>query len=194
MIKSLLSMLTEAGNEMALPKEDVSAAPIAGGDTMGATDFAPAPPPMAAMGMPQGAPAMPQAQQGPNTIQKDVLNKQLVLAITSELKGVISTYEKRFENTEFSVEDAKIYLNSFLQSLAYHADNIANLIGEEIPEEGAGMEMPPEDIMPPEPAVEEPIAPPVETGMLPEVSPELSEPATVEPNMFTEPNAATGGF
>ena len=191
MIKSLLAMLTEAGEELSLPKEPVTAAPIIGGDNMSAADFAPPQPPPAAMGTPQGVPAMPQTQQGPATVEKSVLNKQLILAVTSELKGVISTYEKRFENSDLSIDDAKIYLNSFLQSLAFHADKIASIMGEEVPEETADVEMPQENIMPPEPTME---LPPVETGTLPEAPPEFSEPVESEPNLYTEPNAATGGF
>jgi hypothetical protein len=165
---------------------------------MSTNDFAPAPPPATVNPM-TGAPSMPMGQASAHTVQKEVLNKQLILAITSELKSLISTYEKKFEGEDFTVDDAKIYISNFLESLAFHAEKIAGLIGEGAPEEGMpgeGVEMPQEEVMPPEPVAEEPPMEeePVETGTLPEPSAQLSEPFTPEANQFTEPEAAIGGM
>ena len=195
MIKQTLALLMEAPEEFELPKEPTSAAPTSiTGDKMGDSDFAP---PSSSAGsapaMPQ-VPSMPAGQQGTYTVNKEVLNKQLILAITAELKSVISTYEKKFEGEDFTIDDAKIYINNFLQSLAFHADKIANLIGEEIPEEAPEIEpelpTPDESLPMDEPLPEEP----VETGMLPDEAPqEFSEPVEVEQNAFTDPSTAAFG-
>lgn len=194
-------MLTEAPEEMALAAEPTSAAPVAG-DAMSASDYAPEPPaPAPTPAAPMSAPAMPSIQGGMNTVQKEVLNKQLMLAITSELKSLISTYEKKFEGEDFTVDDAKIYINNFLESLAFHADKIAALVGEA--PAGEGVEMPQEDIVPPAP-VEEPMSEPTpdfsmpEPGLEPEASPVEAGGESfggfTTPNDFTNPNEATAGL
>ncbi len=204
MIKNMLRMLTEAPEEMTVAKEPVSAAPVTG-DTMADTDFAPQPQAAQMPAAPMSAPAMPTPSNGHNTVQKEVLNKQLMLAITSELKSLISTYEKKFEGEDFAVQDATIYINNFLESLAFQADRIAALIGEAPADESEGVEMPQEDIVPPEPTMPEPppapmpeesmaMSEPTDEFTTPEVSPEASFGGFTNPGEFTEPNEAAGAF
>lgn len=200
MIKDMLKMLNEAPEEMSVAKEPVSAAPIAG-DSMSDTDFAPQPQAtQASAAAPMSAPAMPSVPAGMTTVQKEVLNKQLMLAITSELKSLIATYEKKFEGEDFTVDDAKIYINNFLESLAFQADKIAALVGEAPAGESEGIEMPQEEVVPPAPAAE-----PMPESPTPEPLPDMgTEPMPIEsgeasfggftnPGDFTNPNEATLG-
>lgn len=196
-------ILTEAPEEVTLPKESVSAAPVSAGAPMSGADFAPAPPPTQAGGM-APLPTMHTNAAGPSTVQKEVLNKQLMLAITGELKSMISTYEKKFESEDFTIDDAKIYIHNFLESLAFHADKIANLIGEDMPDDvpdGALDELAPELEVPvSEPEL--PVPPVSETGELDlpvdsglgeapqDQSTELTDPNPYEPSPFTNPSEA----
>lgn len=69
------------------------------------------------------------------TIQKTVLNRDLVLAVFSELKSIIANYEKKFSREDVALEDAKIYLGSLLNTLAFNAKKLEQLISaEELPE------------------------------------------------------------
>lgn len=200
MIKDMLKMLNEAPEEMSVAKEPVSAAPIAG-DSMSDTDFAPQPQAtQAPAAAPMSAPAMPSVPAGMTTVQKEVLNKQLMLAITSELKSLIATYEKKFEGEDFTVDDAKIYINNFLESLAFQADKIAALVGEAPAGESEGIEMPQEEVVPPAPAAEPMPEPPTPeplpdmgTEPMPIESGEASFGGFTNPGDFTNPNEATLG-
>lgn len=195
---SIRELLLEAPEEVSLPKQPVSAAPASAGAPMSQDDFAPAPPAAAAPGM-NPLPTMHTGAAGPSTVQKEVLNKQLMLAITGELKSMISTYEKKFESEDFTIDDAKIYIHNFLESLAFHADKIANLIGEDMPDDVAEdmpVEAPLEEPPMPEMPVEEPA--PVQTGEMGlepsldmgQPSPELTDPNPYEPSPFTNPSEA----
>lgn len=197
---SIRQLLLEAPEEVSLPKQPVSAAPATAGAPMSQDDFAPAPPPTAAPGM-NPLPTMHTGAAGPSTVQKEVLNKQLMLAITGELKSMISTYEKKFESEDFTIDDAKIYIHNFLESLAFHADKIANLIGEDMPDDVAEdmpVEAPLEEPPMPDASIEEPA--PVEVGSMDAgleaplgdvaPSPELTDPNPYEPSPFTNPSEA----
>ena len=169
-MKSMIRAILEA-EDITLNPEPTSAADVSG-EPMSGGDFAPPPPPPAPGQAPAAQlptpPTMPTVPLGNNTIQKEVLNKQLILAITAELKGTISTYEKKFESEDFTMEDAKIYISSFLESLAFHAQKLEHLLGggeEETPEE-----MPMEEPMPEEPTPE-PEAAPETAGLEPTPEP-----------------------
>lgn len=162
-IKDTLIELLEAAEEIAIPKEPTAAAPVIAGEGMHSDDFA-----TAASSAPAQAPSMPQGQMGATTVQKTVLNKELVLAVTSELKSTIATYEKKFEKDDLSVEDASIYLNNMLESLAFHADKIAALINQ------------------PAAAVEAPAPTPMSTEGLPELVEPAAAPAPIEEMPPTE--------
>ena len=165
LIRSLLLM--EAPEELSLPAAPTSTAP-APGSPMSQTDFVP-PPQGGGMGGAMGnggvIPAMPSAGAGgAPTIQKEVINKELILAVTGELKSILNTYEKKFESEDMTPEVGNVYLSSFLEALAYQADKIAALMGG-APAEEAPIEEPlPEPI--PEP--EEPNALPEEPLQAPE--------------------------
>lgn len=172
MIKTALQLLSEATEELSLPKEPTAATPT--GETMSATNFAP-PVDSSALTQPMAIPNMPSAQTGPTTVQKEIINKQLLLAVTAELKSTIATYEKKFESEDLTVDDAKIYIVNFLESLAFHADKIANLIGEgpEVSQETQIQTTPAETEIPAE-----------------SQSSELSEPVEAETPEFTNPSEA----
>jgi hypothetical protein len=199
---SIRQLLTEAPEEVTLAKQPVSAAPTAPeGVKMSPTDFAP---PAPAGGVSSGLSPLPginQGQAGPSTLNKEILNKQLLLSNLIVLKNIVATFEKQFEGEDFSIDDAKIYIHSFLQNLATQADNIASIIGEEMGEsdsvEGSPVEMPEPETLP-EPSSDSKA--PAETGEIdlsgaePPIggSPtdELSEPVPSEPSHFTNPTEA----
>jgi len=156
-MKSLIRMfLDEAVEDVNLPKEPVSAAePV--GQPMSSGDFAPPPATPSLTQQAPGAAAMPKGQAGTNTIQKEVLDKQVILTILGEMKSVIAFYDKKFESEDLDLETAKKVIDNFLASLATHANNIANLIGEDTPEEAPMEEPLPE--LPQEPMPELPQEP-----------------------------------
>ena len=148
-------MLTEAPEEITLPSTEVASTE---GSPLSTDDFAPAP-------SPATAPKMPQGNIGASTLKKEVINKEPVLAITSELKSVISTYEKKFEGEDLTVETATIFLNSLLETLAFYAEKIDSLVNsEQAPELPAPVEETPVDVTLPEeePAVEGDFTAPVQ--------------------------------
>ncbi|MCI4437295.1 MAG: hypothetical protein JHC33_10860 [Ignisphaera sp.] len=153
------SLLMEGPEELTLPAAPSNASPA--GSPMSQTDFVPpAQSPMSGGAM--GAmPTMPTGGSGPATIQKEVMNKELVLAITGELKSVLNAFEKKFESEDMTVDVGSVYLKSFLDTLAFNADKIAALMGVEPAGEA-------EDIAP-EPAPEAALPPPVEPA--PEAAP-----------------------
>jgi hypothetical protein len=200
---SIRQLLTEAPEEVTLAKQPVSAAPTAPeGAKMSPTDFAaPAPTAGGSAGL-APLPGINAGQAGPSTLNKEILNKQLLLSNLIVLKNIVATFEKQFEGEDFSIDDAKVYIHSFLQNLATQADNIAGIIGEEMGEGGPAMEAPVE--MPAAETIPEPPAPveaPVETGEIdltggsePPIggapTGELSEPVPFEPSPFTNPTEA----
>jgi len=201
MIKDMLRLLSEAAEEVSLPKEPTSAAPISGDTMNDATDFAPQPPaPVSAAMAP--IPAMPTVNGGNNVVQKDMLDKDIVTIKAGELKTIVSNFEKTFAKQDFTVEDSAKYISSFLKSLAFYAEQLKDLAGigaDEI--EDASLDMPQEDILPPEePIMDET---PVETGTLPEEQPvegevnmdadQFTDPFATQPSEFTNPNEASDG-
>ena len=184
------SILNEATEEMTLPTDSIDRTPETTGEKLSSSDFLPKPEP-STMGMPNQIPSMPQASQMSNTINKEILNKQLVLAITSELKSTVSTYEKRFDSSDLSIDEAKIYLNNFLESLAFYADKIKSLVGEEEAIEPTNEEPIPEEskeTLPPTPSEE-----PKPEEEYKEVKPgesELTEPVEPENSLYTSPTEA----
>jgi hypothetical protein len=202
---SIRQLLTEAPEEVTLAKQPVSAAPTAPeGVKMSPTDFAPPAPAGGASAGLAPLPGINPGQAGPSTLNKEILNKQLLLSNLIVLKNIVATFEKQFEGEDFSIDDAKVYIHSFLQNLATQADNIAGIIGEEMgesgPVEGAPVEMPEPETLPEPPSASNTPKAPVETGEIdlagaePPIggSPtdELSEPVPFEPSHFTNPTEA----
>lgn len=188
LIRSLL--MEQNTEEVTLPEAPVSA-PVPG-SSMSPKDFTPAPP-MAAQSMGMSGnneiPTMPTGQGGPMTIQKEVINKELVLSITDELKSVVNTYQKKFESEDMTVDVGAVYLKNFLDALAYSANKIAALMGvteEPLPEE----ELPQEPTAAPEASVEplEPIAEPPEPPAESMYTPGEGEAPEASP--FTSPTEA----
>lgn len=190
MTSTIRALLTEAPEEMTVAKQPTAAAPTAAGEKMSANDFAPAPPAGATPGL-APLPNLNTGQAGPATIQKEVLSKHQIISVVREVKAAVANFEKQFESEDFTVEDAKIYIHNFLESLAFFADKIANFIGEDMggevaPEATPDLAPAPEPLAAPAPEAE-PFAEPVQTG---EISPELSEPVSLEPSPFTNPTEA----
>ncbi len=156
MFSMIKNCLLEATEDIKIDAADATAAPVSG-NPMAPEDFSAQPPTATQTGMLSNPVAaaplnMPQGlQQGSITIQKTVLNKERVVAITAELKSIIATYEKKFEKEDISVENAEIQLSNMLDSLAFYADKLAALIGrntetepgselsQESPEEPTGL-------------------------------------------------------
>ena len=142
------SLLLEGPEELTLPAAASSTAASVG-SPMSQNDFVP--PSLA--GGPMGAmPVMPRGTAGAATIQKEVMNKELVLAITGELKSVLNAFEKKFESEDMTVDVGSVYLKSFLDTLAFNADKIAALMGVEPDAAPVSEALPPEVAAPVEPA------------------------------------------
>jgi hypothetical protein len=92
---------------------------------------APAPAPVAPGGTPQLQTAnIPQPQSNaPTTVSKTVINSEVLLAQLAELKSVIATYEKKFENDDIAVENSKVAIGSLLNVLIYHAEKLQSFLG-----------------------------------------------------------------
>ena len=119
--------LTLSPSPAAQEVEDVSSTPdeIASRLTPAATP---------GMSSQQGASlTIPQISTPPTTINKTIINKDIVLSQLSELKSVITNYEKKFEGDDLTPEDANVYISSLLGTLVYHAEKFNDFIssGEE---------------------------------------------------------------
>lgn len=172
-MKSLIRLLlNEAAEEVLLPAEPSATNPAQPvGAPMSPNDFTPPPQTTAMpggfgtnMGSFAGMPEAP-AIGATSTIQKTVVNKELILAVTAELKSLINVYEKKFESEDLTPEVSNVYLKSFLDGLAFQANKIAEYAGiseepseEPLAEEPALSEVPPPAVPPTAPApTEEPV-------------------------------------
>lgn len=111
----------------------------------------PAPQSQAAPSLPPVAMPQPDAS-APTAVTKTVINADLVLTHLSELKSIINNYEKRFSGEDIGVEDARVYISSFLNAMAYHSEKLQSFLNiptADKPEE-------PEAILNEEPPLEEP--------------------------------------
>lgn len=64
----------------------------------------------------------------PTAVTKTVINSDLVLTHLSELKSIINNYEKRFGGDDIGVEDARVYISSFLNAMAYHSEKLQTFL------------------------------------------------------------------
>ena len=75
------------------------------------------------------APQMPSPSgSASNTVQKDVINPELIRAITTPLKSYVGSFEKLFDK-DMTVDNAVPHIDEFLKILAGCADSIATLAG-----------------------------------------------------------------
>lgn len=73
--------------------------------------------------------SMPQPDAStPTAVTKTVINSDLVLTHLSELKSIINNYEKRFGGDDIAVEDARVYISSFLNAMAYHSEKLQTFL------------------------------------------------------------------
>lgn len=77
---------------------------------------------------------MPQVSTPPSTISKTVINKDIILSQLSELKSVITNYEKKFEGDDLTPEDANVYISSLLSTLVFHAEKFNEFMEGSSPE------------------------------------------------------------
>ena len=199
MKKSMVRQLIEALEDVNLPKEPTSAAPVEGQD-MSSNDFAPAPEPPAPGASETGiAPAMPTVPPTAknNTVQKDVLNKEVIKSITGPLKNLVTSFEKIFES-DLTTEQAKPHITQFLEVVAVLANNLAKLGGLEVEEAGGMEEAPPMEDLNPMPEEPNPMPePPMPEGGMGEEEfqgapePEYTNPFGSAPESdFTQPEEA----
>ena len=98
---------------------------------MSDTDF-PAAPPASASASSATGPTIPQmpspSGSASNTVQKDVINPELIRAITTPLKSYVGSFEKLFDK-DMTVDNAVPHIDEFLKILAGCADSIATLAG-----------------------------------------------------------------
>lgn len=152
--------LQEAIDDVNLPKEPTSAQEVSGAP-MSDSDFPAAPTPSTSPA--GGGPTIPQmpspSGSASNTVQKDVINPELIRAITTPLKSYVGSFEKLFDK-DMTVDNAIPHIDEFLKILAGCADSIATLAGGQATEPPiettAAPEMPPtnppaEELPPPAP-------------------------------------------
>lgn len=182
------TLLLEGPEELSLPAGSPAPDSLMG-SPMSQADFVPPIPSPMGLGAPMGsAPVMPSGGGVSNTLTKEVMNKELVLAITGELKSVLNAFEKKFESEDMTVDVGAVYLQSFLEQLAYNAKKIEALMGAEAQAEEAQVE-PPVEAAPP---VEAP--PQVEPPPATEGSPYTNPTEAPEASPLTNPDEAFGGF
>lgn len=68
------------------------------------------------------------AQNIPPTIEKTVINKELIIAVLSEMKSSITNYQKKFEGEDMDIRDADIYLTNFINSSIYQLKKLNEFI------------------------------------------------------------------
>ncbi len=149
---------------------------------------APQPPGLqgSALTMPNIAPPAP-------TVEKTVINRDIILSQLAELKSIITNYEKKFDGDDLTPEDANVYISSLLSSLVFHAERLNAFMSSDGGESSEGLPEMPEEMPTPEeagpeapPPVEEPVSPeaagpeaPPEAGMPPpgpEAPPPVEQP------------------
>ena len=108
-------------------------------------ETAPQEAPNASLMTPDAPPAPEQAQQAaapgnpqeiglnfiqkiPSTINKKVINKELIVAVLSEMKSSITNYQKKFESEDMDIRDADIYLTNFINSSIYQLTKLNDFI------------------------------------------------------------------
>lgn len=67
-------------------------------------------------------------QEIPSTINKKVINKELIIAVLSEMKSSITNYEKKFASQDMDIRDADIYLTNFINSSIYQLKKLNDFI------------------------------------------------------------------
>lgn len=136
-MKSLIREFLAEAEDLSLSAEPVSVAPP-GGNPMSDADF-PAAPPTPAPGA-GSSPVMPTPSgNGSNTIQKNVIDKEVIKAITIPLKSLVSAFEKIFDSNDFTPEQAKPHIDRFLETLATFADGLSKVGGQEPAPEASPM-------------------------------------------------------
>ena len=93
-----------------------SPADVAADMSSAATPSQPAP------GLQGSALTMPSVQSPQATIQKTVINKDIILSQLAELKSIVTNYEKQFESDDLTPEDANVKISGLLSSLVFHAE------------------------------------------------------------------------
>lgn len=67
-------------------------------------------------------------QSIPSTINKKVINKELIIAVMSEMKSAITNYEKKFQSQDMDIRDADIYLTNFINTSIYQLKKLNDFI------------------------------------------------------------------
>ena len=131
MALGIRDFLKEATENINLPKEP-TAASESGGEPMSAADFAPPALPGAQAGAaPLTGPSIPTGDSGSNTLQKEIVNKESILAILGPLKIITGNLEKDFRTEDFTVDTAKIHISSFFKLLKGMTEALAAVVGIE---------------------------------------------------------------
>lgn len=130
-------------------------------------------------GMQGSALTLPQISQPAATTTKTIVNSEIILAQLAELKGLITTYEKKFDiKVQLTPEESNVNLSQLLSSLVFHANRLNEFM------ENSPMEAAPEASPIPEASPTE-IPPQPESGL--GEMPAVSEEPLVPPTPQAEP-------
>lgn len=132
---SLIKQLLQEAEEFVINPDDFGE-PDSSGTGIRDLDFPSTPPPAQGGITQQLQPVnMPQPDaSAPTAVVKTVINADLVLTHLSELKSIINNYEKRFGGDDIGVEDARVYISSFLNAMAYHSEKLQTFLNIEVEE------------------------------------------------------------
>ena len=154
-----LTLSPNTGAQEAQQFSDQAATP---NDVM--NDMEAAQPAPQAPGLQGSALTMPNVAQQATTLEKTVINRDIILSQLAELKSVITNYEKKFDGDDLTPEDANVYISSLLSTLVFHAERFnAFMESEGGAEAEAPTEMPAAPELPaemPTPEEQAPVEPP----------------------------------
>ena len=125
-----------------------------------AADMSAAVPSPETPGLQGSALTMPNIAPPQVTTQKTVINKDIILSQLTELKSVITNYEKRFDGDDLTPEQANVLISGLLSTLVFHAEKF-NAFMESSPAEETPSAMMPEAPLPTEQPLETPTEPQV---------------------------------
>lgn len=136
---SLIRKLIQEADELAVSGDtpDTNGLPEADGvgvsdvaTEMAATPPAPSASPVAPGGNVMQVGTMPApVSDVAQTLSKTVVNTEVLMSQLAELKSLLSTYEKRFEDADLTVDSAKVNVGSLLNALIYHAEKLQAFLG-----------------------------------------------------------------
>lgn len=85
---------------------------------------------------------MPNVAAPASTVNKTVINKDIVLSQLAELKSVIQNFEKKFDGDDLTPAQANVLISGLLSTLVFHAERFNAFMGSSPETENIGQDLP----------------------------------------------------